>query len=170
MSDKLHLRTEWMAMCKGLPAYKVAQILRRFPTGVNWTGANKGEMAVAWIRGEARCVREEHRGPLREALMKAPRVTPEEQKSRKARRNLDKRLRRLRSMMEVALEETEGADWLAQKLIDTGAASQEITMLLAGWKADIAELERKIEGIRKQISYTVQLEMAAQRALRIKQP
>lgn len=163
MSDKLHRRTEWMAMCKGLPAHTVAKILRKH-TGVDWSKCSKGNMAEAWIDGAV-----PDRDALRKELEAAPRVSPAERKQKKAQRNIAQRLEHLRTAMWVALETTEGTDWLAQKLVDTGASPTEIQMLLTSWKEDVRKLEKEIERTRRQITYVVQLEMAAQRALRMKQ-
>lgn len=169
MSDLLppcphYRRREWMQMCKGLPAYKVVQILNRFGSG-DWTRCNKSQMAEAWIAND----RIKDRDGLRQALEAAPRETPAARRCKQAKRNLAKRLRQLRSMMEIALEDTEGTDWLAQKMVDTGAAAEEIRMLYYEWLEEGRRLEKKIEGIRKKQSYLVQLEMAAKRALGMKQ-
>ena len=44
-----HTMEGWLALCRGKPAYKVAQVLNCYSQGINWTGCNKGRMARAWI-------------------------------------------------------------------------------------------------------------------------
>jgi len=164
MSDRYH--KEWMEMCRGLPNYQVAKILNRYPTGCDWTGSNKSMMAEAWRPGGEHSVHPDHRDELYNILTNAPRVSPEERRRTKARRDLNARLKRLRYMMSAALEEGEGVDWLAQKIQDLGVSTDEIELLLDGWQSDLRVLGQRADSIRREISYVTQLEMAAAKALR----
>jgi hypothetical protein len=168
--DKLHYETEWMAICRGLPAYRVAQILNRHSPGTDWTHCSKRHMAEAWVAAHLKEERSfsgriQDPAALRKELEEAPRETPAERKRKKAKRNLEQRISRLKSMMEYALETAGGTEELADTLLKLKPAEAEIRMLVKAWQEESKHHEQVRARARSEMLYCAQLEMAANRAL-----
>lgn len=169
--DKLHYETEWMAICRGLPAYRVAQILNRYCPGTDWSRCSKRHMAEAWVDAhlpKARSFGGRINNPeaLRKELEEAPRETSGERKKRKAKRDLKKRVEMLKSRLEYVLETASGTEELADALLALKPTEEEIHLILRAWQEESKEYERQMKRARSEMLYCGQLEMAANRALR----
>lgn len=168
--DKLHYKTEWMAICRGLPAYKVAQILNRYTPATDWTHCSKRHMAEAWVAAHLKGERPfsgriTNPVALRKELEEAPRETPAQRKQKKAKRNLEQRISRLKSALEYKLETASGTEELADALLSLKPAAAEITMLVQAWQKESKQHEKAMARARSEMLYCGQLEMAANRAL-----
>ena len=155
-----YTKEEWMEICRGKPAYKVAQVLNRYCPGIDWTASSKTAMSKAWwdYTGSYRIT---NRAELVAAIKQIPPApSAAEIRARKDRKEFQLRVNRARNYLTYG--ETGTVAYRATSLAtkDATVLSAVRELLYAQHKVMKEKLDRLTASIRQYEEYETEINEA----------